>query len=51
MDTTPELYHGYRFPGEIIGHAVWFYRRFALHFKNVEEILAARGIHAERWKP
>ena len=44
MDTTPKLYHGYRFPGEIISHAVWLYHRFALSFRNVEEILAYRGI-------
>jgi len=44
--TTPVLpsYAGYRFPGEIISHAVWLYFRFPLSLRNVDEILAARGI-------
>jgi putative transposase len=37
-------YHGYRFPPEIIRHAVWLYHRFALSFRDVEELLAKRGI-------
>src|SRR3954464_1158521 len=37
-------YAGYRFPGEIISHAVWLYFRFPLSLRMVEEILAARGI-------
>src|ERR671929_1014599 len=35
---------GYRFPGEIISHAVWLYFRFPLSLRMVEEMLAARGI-------
>src|SRR5438094_5607534 len=35
---------GYRFPAEIIGHAVWVYFRFPLGLRMVEELLAARGI-------
>jgi putative transposase len=35
---------GYRFPAEIISHAVWFYFRFPLSLRHVDEILAARGI-------
>ena len=35
---------GYRFPAEIIGHAVWPYFRFPLGLRMVEELLAARGI-------
>src|SRR5688500_2194838 len=38
------LYAGYRFPGEIISHAVWLYFRFPLRLRMVEEMLAARGI-------
>jgi putative transposase len=38
------LYRGYRFPGEIISHAVWLYYRFALSHRDVEELLAARGV-------
>src|SRR4051812_10888322 len=37
-------YSGYRFPAEIIGHAVWLYFRFPLGLRMVEELLAARGI-------
>src|SRR5215204_5011846 len=37
-------YAGYRFPGEIISHAVWLYFRFPLSLRMVEELLAARGI-------
>ena len=44
--TTPvqARYAGYRFPAEIIGHAVWLYFRFPLGLRMVEELLAARGI-------
>jgi putative transposase len=37
-------YTGYRFPAEIIGHAVWLCFRFPLGLRMVEELLAARGI-------
>ena len=37
-------YTGYRFPCEIISHAVWLYFRFPLGLRMVEELLAARGI-------
>jgi len=37
-------YAGYRFPAEIISHAVWLYFRFPLSLRNVDEILAARGV-------
>src|SRR3954462_9341026 len=37
-------YAGYRFPGEVISHAVWHYFRFPLSLRMVEEMLAARGI-------
>ena len=37
-------YHGYRFPPDIISHAVWLYHRFGLSFRNVEDLLAERGI-------
>ena len=41
---TKSPYAGYRFPGEIISHAVWLYFRFPLSLRMVEEMLAARGI-------
>lgn len=37
-------YVGYRFPAEVISHAVWLYFRFPLGLRMVEEMLAARGI-------
>ena len=38
------VYRGYRFPPEIIQRAVWLYYRFTLSFRDVEELLAERGI-------
>ncbi len=40
---TPS-YQRHRFPPEIIGHAGWLYHRFSLSFREVEELLAERGI-------
>jgi putative transposase len=37
-------YHRHRFPAEIISHCVWLYFRFALSFRDVEEVLATRGV-------
>jgi len=37
-------YHGYCFPPEIISHAVWLHHRFCLSFRDVEDLLAERGI-------
>ena len=37
-------YSGYRFPPSIIQHAVWLYFRFSLSFRDVEDLLAERGI-------
>src|SRR5215212_2293721 len=46
MITTSDspTYTGYRFPAEIISHAVWLYYRFPLSYRDVEELMAARGI-------
>ncbi|PWL24038.1 MAG: IS6 family transposase, partial [Altererythrobacter sp. XM-24bin4] len=33
-----------RFPKSVIGYAVWAYHRFALSLRDVEDLLAARGI-------
>ncbi len=44
MKTTNPMYHGHRFPSEIISHAVWLYHRFCLSFRDVEDLLAERGI-------
>ena len=37
-------YRGYRFPPDIISQAVWLYHRFSLSFRDVEDLLAERGI-------
>ena len=38
------IYAGYRYPSQIISHAVRLYHRFTLSFRDIEELLAARGI-------
>ena len=40
----PVSYARHRFPPEIIRHAVWLYLRFTLSFRDVEELLAERGL-------
>lgn len=42
MNMTP--YRGFRFPKVIIQHAIWLYLRFTLSLRDVEELLAERGI-------
>src|SRR6266567_7836300 len=37
-------YRGYRFPADIIQRALWLYFRFTLSFRDVEDLLAERGI-------
>jgi putative transposase len=37
-------YKGYRYPIEVIGHAVWLYHRFTLSLREVEELMLARGV-------
>src|ERR1700720_4305829 len=41
---TKISYSGYRFPPEIIQQAIWLYIRFTLSFRDVEDLLAERGI-------
>jgi putative transposase len=38
------LYRRHRFPAQIISHAVWLYVRFNLSQRDVEELLAERGV-------
>jgi len=42
--TMPNTYRGFRFPAEIIQHAVWLHHCFSLSLRDVETILAARGV-------
>ena len=44
MAHAPNPYRGLRFPAEVIQHAVWLYHCFNLSLRDVETILAARGI-------
>jgi putative transposase len=40
----PISYTRHQFPAEVIRHAVWLYLRFTLSYRDVEELLAERGI-------
>lgn len=40
----PISFKRHRFPADVIRHAVWLYFRFTLSFRDVEELLAQRGI-------
>jgi len=44
MKNDRPRYYGYRFPPEIISYAVLVYHRFCLSFRDVEDLLAERGI-------
>jgi putative transposase len=35
---------GFRFPRSVISYAVWAYHRFALSLRDVEDLLAERGV-------
>ncbi len=43
-DCAPPSYAGHRFPPEVIGYGVWAYFRFPLSYRDVEELLAERGV-------
>jgi len=42
--SQPPSDHGYRFPPDIISYAVWLCHRFGLSLRDVEDLLAQRGI-------
>lgn len=44
MTPDPATYPGYRFPAEVIQHAVWLYHPFSLSLRDIELLLAERGI-------
>ena len=44
MKRSITLYKGHRFPPEIIQYAVWLYHRFSLSHRDIEDLLAERGI-------
>src|ERR671927_751166 len=41
---TPNPYKRHRFPAEIISHCIWLYFRFCLSYRDVEELMAERGV-------
>jgi putative transposase len=44
MRTPNNLYKRHRFPPEIIQYAVWLYHRFNLSHRDIEDLLAERGV-------
>ena len=44
-EASPIRYKRHRFPAEIIAHAVWLYYGFPLSLRDVEDLLAERGIN------
>jgi putative transposase len=44
ISAPPNLYTHHRVPAEIISHGVWLYFRFCLSYRDVEELLCARGV-------
>ena len=44
MKIVSNPYRGFRYPREVIQHAVWLYHCFSLRLRDVELILAARGV-------
>jgi putative transposase len=44
MHAAASLYRPHRFPSETISHTVWLPFRFALSFRDVEEIMVVQGI-------
>ena len=43
-----KTYKRYRFPPDIIYYAVWLYYRFNLSHRDIEDLLAQRGITVSR---
>ena len=37
-------YRRHRFPPAVIQHAIWLYLRFTLSYRDVEDLLAERGL-------
>ena len=44
MNKLTSTYKRHRFPSEIIQHAVWLYHRFNMSHRDIEDLLAERGI-------
>jgi putative transposase len=46
MKAPPDPHYRHRFPAEVISHAVWLYHAFSLSLRDVELLLAERGVTA-----
>ncbi len=44
MSQPPSTHRGHRLPAEIISHAIWLYHVFSLSLRDVELLLAERGV-------
>jgi putative transposase len=44
VSTAAPSYTGHRYPVEVINQCVWLYFRFPLSFREVEELMLARGV-------
>jgi len=44
IDSAAPSYKRHRYPAEIIAHTLWLSFRFRLSFRDVEELMAARGV-------
>lgn len=44
MNRSASIYKRHRFPPEIIQHVVWLYHRFNLSIRDIEDLMAERGI-------
>ena len=44
MSRSTTRYKRHRFPPEIIQYAVWLYHRFSLSYRDIEDLLAERGV-------
>ena len=44
MSRSSSLYRRHRFPGEIISYCIWLYYRFSLSYRDIEELMAQRGV-------
>jgi putative transposase len=44
MSKPPDPHYRHRFPAELINHAVWLYHVFSLSFRDIELLLAERGV-------
>ncbi len=44
MSRSSSPYRRHRFPGEIISYCVWLYYRFSLSYRDIEDLMAQRGV-------